>query len=108
MSKPSTAARSAIADVAGVMALAAAAGAPQVAAAQPYGYYGQDNGGSYYDPCRRDQANRGVVGGLLGAGLGATLGSQVAASGHRTDGSLLGGALGALAGVAVGRQGAAC
>ncbi|CAN7174618.1 glycine zipper 2TM domain-containing protein [Phenylobacterium sp. LjRoot225] len=108
MSKPSTIARSALAAVAGVMALSALA-APQMAAAQPYGYSGQGGyGDSYYDPCRRSQSNRSVVGGLLGAGIGATVGSQMAARGHRTDGSVLGGALGAVAGAVVGNKTAAC
>jgi hypothetical protein len=107
MSKPSTTAKRALVAVAGVMALSALA-APQMAAAQPYGYSSQYAGGSYYDPCRRDQGNRSVVGGLLGAGLGATVGSQMAARGHRTDGSLLGGALGAVAGAVVGNKTAGC
>jgi hypothetical protein len=107
MSKPSTMARRALVAVAGVMALSAVA-APQIAAAQSYGYSSQYSGGGYYDPCRRDQGNRGIVGGLLGAGLGATVGSQMAARGHRTDGSLLGGALGAVAGAVVGNKTAAC
>ena len=107
MSKSSKVARRAVAAVAGVMALSAVA-APQVATAQPYGYSGQGRGDTYYDPCRRDQGNRSVVGGLLGAGIGATVGSQMAARGHRTDGSLLGGALGAVAGAVVGNKTAAC
>jgi hypothetical protein len=101
MSKLSSTVRTAMAAVAGVMALSAVA-APQVAAAQPYG------GGTYYDQCERAQGNRSIVGGLVGAALGATLGSQVAASGHRTDGSLLGGALGAVGGAMVGHKTAAC
>ena len=106
MSKLSSTARGALATLAGVMALSAVA-VPQVAAAQSYGgpAYG---GGSYYDPCQRDQGNRSIVGGLVGAALGATLGSQVAARGHRTDGSLLGGALGAVGGAVVGNKTAAC
>jgi len=108
MSKPSTSLRGALVAVAGAMALSTLA-APQMAAAQPYGYSGGYSGqGSYYDPCRRDQGNRSVVGGLLGAGVGATVGSQMAARGHRTDGSLLGGALGAVAGAVVGNKTAAC
>jgi len=102
MSKPSTIARGLLVAAAGGLALSAAA-APQVAAAQPYGY-----NGSYYDPCRRDQANRSVIGGLVGAGIGATVGSQMAARGHRTDGSVLGGVLGAGLGAVVGNKTAAC
>jgi hypothetical protein len=102
MSTRSTFAKGALAAVAGVMALGAAASA----SAQSYGY---DSGNSgYYDPCRRDSTGRGVVGALLGGGIGATVGSQLAARGHRTDGSVLGGVLGAVAGAAVGSNSAAC
>jgi len=103
MSKPSTFAKGALAAAAGVMALTSAV----AASAQPYGgsAYG---GNTYYDPCRRDSNNRGIVGALLGAGIGATVGSQLTARGHRTDGSVLGGALGALGGAAVGSNSAAC
>src|SRR4030095_9527411 len=97
MPKPSTSAKVALAAVTGVMALSTGA-----ASAQPYG------GDSYYDPCRRDSNNRGIVGALLGAGSGATVASQRAARGHRTDGSVLGGALGAFGGAAVGSNSAAC
>ena len=107
MSKFSRAARGAMAAAAGLAAVAAVA-APQTAAAQPYGYYGSGYGGSYYDPCRRDQGNRAVVGGLVGAGIGATVGSQMAARGHRTDGSVLGGVLGAGLGALVGNRTAGC
>lgn len=103
MSKLSNAAMAAIA---GVMAVSAVA-TPQIAAAQSYGGPAY-SGGGYYDPCARDQGNRSIVGGLVGAALGATLGSQVAARGHRTDGSLLGGALGAVGGAVVGNKTAAC
>jgi hypothetical protein len=84
--------------------------APQVAAAQPYGYgySGPSYGGAYYDPCRRDRTNRGVAGALIGGALGAVVGSQAAANHHRTDGSLLGGGLGAIAGGMVGSSSAAC
>jgi len=102
MSKPSTFARVALAAVTGAMALSAGA----TAQAQPYGSSAYGN--SYYDPCRRDSNNRGIVGALLGAGIGATVGSQIAARGHRTDGSVLGGALGALGGAAVGSNSAGC
>jgi len=59
-------------------------------------------------PVQRDAGNRGVVGALIGGASGATIGSQVAASGHRTDGSLLGGVLGAFAGAAIGHNTAGC
>lgn len=65
-------------------------------------------GGHYYDGCHRDTVNRGTGGAVVGALAGAVVGSQVAASGHRTDGSLVGGVLGALIGNKVGRDSAAC
>ena len=101
----------------GVVALAAGAmalGAVGVTAqAQPYGQYGYNgNGGGYagqgYDPCRREANGRGIVGALIGGALGATLGSQVSANHHRTDGSLVGGGIGALVGAGVGNSSAAC
>jgi len=96
MTKSSTFAKGALAAAAGLAALAVAASA----SAQPY------SGG--YDPCRREASNRGVTGGLLGAGAGAVIGSQFAASGHRRDGSLLGGVIGAIAGASIGHSTAAC
>lgn len=96
----STLAKSALAAVAGVAALTAVA-APSVASAQAYG-------GSYYDPCRRDQTNRGTAGALIGGALGAAIGSNAAARKNRTEGALLGGAVGAVAGAAVGNNSAAC
>lgn len=101
----STFAKSALAGVAGVMALGSAAAIPTFAAAQSAPYYG---GSSYYDPCRRDSTNRGTVGALLGGALGAAIGSNAAARNARTEGALLGGALGALGGAAVGKNSAAC
>ena len=96
----STLAKSALAAVAGVLAMTGVA-APTVASAQTYG-------GSYYDPCRRDQTNRGTVGGLIVGALGAAIGSNAAARKNRPEGALLGGALGAVAGATVGNRSAAC
>ena len=101
----STFAKSALASVAGVMALGAAASVPTFASAQSAGYYG---GGYAYDPCRRDTTNRGTVGALLGGVLGAAIGSNVAARNARTEGALLGGAAGAVGGAMVGRNSAGC
>ena len=102
MSTSSTFTKGALAAVAGVMALSAAA----TVQAQPYsnGYAGN----SYYDPCRRDEGNRGITGAVIGGAGGAVLGSQFAANGHRRDGSLLGGIVGALAGAAVGKNTTGC
>ena len=103
MTKSSTFAKGAVAAAAGLLALGAAA----AASAQPYPAPAYGPPGSY-DPCQRDAGNRGVVGALIGGGAGATIGSQMAASGHRTDGSLLGGVVGALAGAAIGHNTAGC
>jgi hypothetical protein len=100
MNKSSTLAKGALAAAAGLAAMGAAA----AASAQPYD--GQGYGG--YDPCRREANGRGVTGALVGGAGGAVIGSQLAASGHRTDGSLLGGIVGAIAGAAVGHNTAAC
>jgi hypothetical protein len=104
----------------GVAAAATLAGAlaPTVASAQAYGAYGNagaysgggsyDNNGYYYDPCRRSTTQRGTGGGLLGAGIGAAIGSGVSGHGARTEGTILGGVVGAIAGSAIGRNSAAC
>lgn len=104
-------AKSALAGVAGVMALSGAVAAPTFASAQSAGYYGNGYGGGNgyaYDPCRRESTNRGTVGALLGGALGAAIGSNAAARNARTEGALLGGALGAVGGAVVGNQSAAC
>ncbi|HEY3696937.1 glycine zipper 2TM domain-containing protein [Phenylobacterium sp.] len=99
MTTRSILARSTLTAVAGVMALTTAAAVPSFAQAQS---------GGYYDPCRRDQTNRGTVGGVLGALAGAAIGSNVAARKNRTEGALLGGAVGAVGGAVVGNNSAAC
>lgn len=96
----STFAKGALGSVAGLAALTAAASVPTAAAAQPYGYS--------YDPCRREQTNRGTAGALIGGALGAAIGSNAAARKNRTEGALLGGAVGAVAGATVGNNSAAC
>ncbi|MFN3522323.1 MAG: glycine zipper 2TM domain-containing protein [Phenylobacterium sp.] len=97
-------AKGALTAVAGVMALTGALSVPSFAAAQSAGYYGGYN----YDPCRRDQTNRGTAGALIGGAIGAVIGSNAAARNARTEGALLGGALGAATGAAVGNRSAAC
>ena len=92
MTKSSIFAKGALAAAAGLVALSAAT------AASAQGY----------DPCRREAGDRAVTGGILGAGAGAVVGSQLAARGHRTDGSVLGGVLGAFVGANVGHSTAAC
>jgi hypothetical protein len=103
MFKPATLRKGVMAAAAAATALGAVA-APQMAAAQPYGY----GPPTYSDVCRDSRNNRTALGALVGAGVGATLGSQMAARGHRTDGSILGGVLGAFGGGAVGRTTSPC
>lgn len=100
MTKSAPFAKAALTAAAGLLALGVAASA----SAQPY------NGPGYgaYNPCQREANNRGLTGALVGGAGGAVLGSQFAASGHRSDGSLLGGIVGAIAGAAVGHSSAAC
>jgi len=54
-----------------------------------------------HERCKRDEDNRQILGGFAGAALGAVLGSQVAGSGARTEGSVIAGTLGALAGAGI-------
>ena len=105
------------ASAAAVAAIAVAGSlmAPGVVSAQTYGYgyppaYGYNNNsyGRGYDPCVRDQRDRTTTGGVVGAAIGAIAGSQVAARGRRTEGSVLGGVLGAAIGAGVGNNSAAC
>jgi hypothetical protein len=90
--------------VAGAMAV------PTIASAQPAPAYqgGAYAQGGYYDPCRRDQVQRGTGGALVGGGLGALAGSSIAGRGAKTEGAVLGGILGAVIGANVGKSGAAC
>ena len=76
---------------------------------QPYDYdnrYGyQDNRSRDYrydDACRSYRSDRQAGGAVIGATVGAVAGSQIAARGRRTEGSLLGGVLGAVVGAGVG------
>ena len=98
--------------VAGLAAMTMVAGlamVPTFASAQSYppsssGY----DGGYRYDACQRARTNRGTGSALVGAGIGALAGGNVAARGNRTEGAVLGGILGAVIGANVGRSAAAC
>jgi hypothetical protein len=104
------------ASAAAVAALAVAGSlmVPGVVSAQTYGYgyppaynsYGPQD--RYNDPCVGDQRSRTAGGGVLGAAIGAVAGSQLAARGRRTEGSVLGGVLGAAIGAGVGNNSANC
>jgi hypothetical protein len=105
-----------------VMIAAAAAVAitaiPAAASAQAYSYQGGYQNGyqgggyvpgyggqtyNYSDYCDRNRQGRSGAGAVIGAGAGAVIGSQLAARGRRTEGSILGGVLGAVVGSAAGR-----
>ncbi len=106
-----------------VVALGAVAATPVLAQSYPYtahaqsyggydaydrGYADSYRGGDYYDPCVRDQRQRQVTGGLVGAGIGALAGRGVASRNARTEGGVLGAVVGAVAGASIGRSTAAC
>lgn len=83
---------------------------PSFASAQTYGSGSAPgyDGGYRYDACQRERTSRGTGGALVGAGIGAVAGSNVAARGNRTEGAVLGGILGAVIGANVGKSAAAC
>jgi len=58
-------------------------------------------GANPHEQCKRDEDNRQILGGLAGAVLGGVIGSQVAGSGARTEGSVIAGTIGALAGAGI-------
>ena len=60
------------------------------------------------DDCRSDRRDNTAGGAILGAVLGGVLGSNVAASGHRHDGTALGAVLGGVVGSQVGRGSTNC
>jgi hypothetical protein len=97
------------AGLAAVAMIAGLAVVPTTASAQPYspGASGYD-GGYRYDACQRERTGRGTGGALVGAGIGALAGGNIAARGNRTEGAVLGGLLGAVIGANVGKTAAAC
>ncbi len=107
MTKGITRAKGALTTAAAVAVLAAGLATPQWASAQPYDN-GQQQQGTYYDPCQRDQSNREVAGGVLGAVTGAVIGNSVSSGGGRTGGTIIGGLAGAVVGAKVGQATAAC
>jgi len=118
MSKRVTIAKVGAAALASVIALATALPAGAQSSSSSYqpepsyqgsgSYTAQSPNGYYYDPCKRDQTQRGTVGALLGGTAGAVIGSNVAARNARPEGAILGGVLGAIAGGVVGNKSAAC
>ncbi len=69
---------------------------------QSQGHYSQPSYNDGYR-CDRERSGRTGAGAVIGGGLGAVVGSQLAARGRRTEGSILGGVLGAVVGGSVGR-----
>lgn len=58
--------------------------------------------------CQQTVNNRTTSGGLIGAGVGAVAGSQVAARGNRNEGAVLGAVIGAVVGSQIGKNNVAC
>jgi hypothetical protein len=63
---------------------------------------------SYRDGCRDQRGDNQAAGLILGGILGGVLGSNVAASGHRHDGTALGAVLGGVVGSEIGRGSVDC
>jgi hypothetical protein len=61
-----------------------------------------------YQNCGQRRADNGVGGMILGGILGGVLGSNVAAHGHRGDGTAVGAVLGGIVGSSAGRSGTDC
>lgn len=64
--------------------------------------------GSYSRNCQASKNSSQVGGAIVGSILGGVLGSNVAASGHRHDGTAVGAVLGGLVGAGVGGQSVTC
>jgi uncharacterized protein YcfJ len=92
-------------NVLAALVAAASLAAVQPAAAQNYSSY-HDAHVATQQQCAAQRQNGTVGGAVIGGLLGAVLGSNAAARGHRSDGTLVGGALGAAAGAAIGRSSA--
>jgi hypothetical protein len=89
---------------AGLMAMTFAVAAPasaQTYQSAPYGYAQDPN-------CSSRKTTNGVVGALVGGALGAVLGHNVYARGHKDDARIVGGLGGAAVGAAIGAGGTRC
>jgi len=62
----------------------------------------------YGRACQRAQGDNQIGGLIVGSIIGGVLGSQVAASGHRSDGSAVGAVLGGIVGSGVGKDSVNC
>lgn len=86
---------------------AAALATAQPAAAQHYPTY-HDEHVSRQQHCQRSRNQNTAAGAALGGVIGAVLGSNTAARGHRGDGTALGAVVGAVAGGAIARSNSRC
>lgn len=64
--------------------------------------------GSYYQNCEQSRNSNQIGGMILGSILGGVAGSNIAASGHRHDGTAVGAVLGGVIGSGVGRGSVNC
>ena len=62
----------------------------------------------YYRNCQQAQSDNQLGGLIVGSIIGGVLGSNVAASGHRDDGTAVGAVLGGLVGSGIGRDSVDC
>lgn len=93
--------------VAAAAMAAALFGTVQTAAAQQNSTYHDAHVSNHYQ-CQQSRNNRTAGGAVIGGILGAVLGSNAAADGHRGDGTALGAVVGAATGAAIGRSTARC
>lgn len=94
-----------------LLAITASAAAMALPASAQAGYYGRAPGyaaPTYNDVCASGRRDNQAAGLVLGGIIGGVLGSNVAARGHRDDGTALGAVVGALAGSEIGRGAARC
>jgi hypothetical protein len=85
--------------------LAGAVAATALPASAQAGYYGYGPG---RDGCATERRENQVGGMILGGILGGIAGSNIAASGHRHDGTAVGAVVGGLLGSEMGRGGTRC
>jgi uncharacterized protein YcfJ len=87
-----------------LVALTAMLVIPAAASADDYRYRGYNDD----TQCQQRVNDNTVGGGLIGAGVGAIAGSQIAGRGNKTEGSVLGAVVGAVVGSQVGKNRIAC
>lgn len=87
-----------------LVALTAMLVIPAAASADDYRYRGYNED----TQCQQRVNDNTVGGGLIGAGVGAIAGSQIAGRGNKTEGSVLGAVVGAVVGSQVGKNRIAC